>query len=297
MTIQAGTLWKNILRVTDKAIETGALQRIGTEHAFIEDGGMRFLVRMVTGLRRKDEARREQTKKSQPGKEVDPFLPPEQDLLVGDISDTHIAVLNKFNVVEHHLLIVTRAFVDQKMLLTLDDFEALRTCMVEYDGLAFYNGGREAGASQAHKHLQIVPLPLALTGPAIPLEPLLNGAPGEGIGIVPGLPFRHAFVRINFTTRDSVRENAQSMFDLYGELLRQCGVNQPHPAALVRQTAPYCFLATNDWMLVVPRTTEFFEDISLNSLAFAGSLFIKNEQQLARLKIVGPLNALKSVVS
>jgi ATP adenylyltransferase len=48
-------------------------------------------------------------------------------------------------------------------------------------------------------------------------------------------------------------------------------------------------------MLLIPRSREYFEDISLNSLAFAGSFFLRNEQQLEKLKSAGPLNALKSV--
>ena len=58
---------------------------------------------------------------------------------------------------------------------------------------------------------------------------------------------------------------------------------------------PYCLLVTRDWMLLVPRSREFFEDISLNSLAFAGSFFVRNEQQLDRLKSFGPMNALRRV--
>jgi ATP adenylyltransferase len=48
-------------------------------------------------------------------------------------------------------------------------------------------------------------------------------------------------------------------------------------------------------MLLVPRSKEHFEDISFNSLAFAGSLFVQDKQQLARLKTFGPMNALRSV--
>jgi ATP adenylyltransferase len=149
---------------------------------------MRFFVRMQTGLQRKDEARKKQDSASKAGKNANPFLPPEKNLTVGDISDTHIAVLNKFNVVEHHLLIVTRAFEDQDMLLTFADFEALWTCMTEYECLAFYNGGREAGASQPHKHLQMAPLPLAPEGPPCRWSRRRWSAP-KGVGTVPGLLF------------------------------------------------------------------------------------------------------------
>ena len=40
--------------------------------------------------------------------------------------------------------------------------EEMNAILAEFDGLGFYNGGETAGASQPHKHLQIVPLPLLL---------------------------------------------------------------------------------------------------------------------------------------
>jgi ATP adenylyltransferase len=48
-------------------------------------------------------------------------------------------------------------------------------------------------------------------------------------------------------------------------------------------------------MLLVPRSREHFEDISLNSLAYAGSLFVWDEKLLERLREHGPMNALRDV--
>jgi ATP adenylyltransferase len=48
-------------------------------------------------------------------------------------------------------------------------------------------------------------------------------------------------------------------------------------------------------MLLVPRSREHFEEISLNALAFAGSFFVRNEEQLGILKTAGPLKALAAV--
>ena len=115
---------------------------------------------------------------------VNPFLPYDADLWVTDISQTHICLLNKFNVIENHILVVTRVFEDQESLLTAEDFEAMWICMAEFDGLAFYNSGPIAGASQQHKHLQIVPLPLAPKGLMGPIEEALTSANyHKGVGI------------------------------------------------------------------------------------------------------------------
>lgn len=295
MTFQRGTLWQSIERTTEQALRTGALVPIPTNEAVIEDAGIRFFVRVLAGLRRKDEARREQEAAAAKGERPNPFLPPEKDLVVAGVSDTHLAILNKFNVVEHHLLIVTRDFEDQEMLLTLADFEALWLVLAEYDGLGFYNGGSEGGASQKHKHLQVVPLPLAATGPAVPVEPLLAAWTGRMPGTVPGYPFLHRFARLEPEIWRSPRDAALASFELYCAMLAGTGMNVPCGPGLTRQSRPYCLLVTREWMLLVPRTAEHFESISLNSLAYAGSFFVRDETELARLREAGPMQALRSV--
>jgi len=295
MILKKGTLWESIVRTTKHALKIGALLPVPTNHIFIDDVGMRFFVRVLAGLRRKDEARKRQEAESAAGINTNPFLEPEKELTVADISETHLAILNKFNVVEHHLLIITREFENQDMLLTQQDFEALWLCMAEYNGLAFYNGGREAGASQQHKHLQMVPLPLAPTGPAIPIEPLLAATPVRMLQTISGFPFLHAFIRLDQDLVNSPLDAAKTTFELYAAMLNSVGMHAPQADSLSPQSMPYCFLVTREWLLLVPRTKEFFEDISFNSLAFAGSLFVRNDQQLERLKTVGPMKALASV--
>jgi ATP adenylyltransferase len=169
--------------------------------------------------------------------------------------------------------------------------------MDEYDSLGFYNGGLEAGASQRHKHLQVVPLPLAPEGPAVPVEPLLSAAVVDenGFGTIPGFPFLHAFAIFDRDLLSSPVKAAENSHELYGEILRSLGMEAPGREGLTRQSLPYCLLVTRDWMLLVPRSREHFGEISLNSLAFAGSLFVIKEEQLAHLRSLGPMKALASV--
>jgi sulfate adenylyltransferase (ADP) / ATP adenylyltransferase len=295
-TLEKGMLWPLMLKTEEHAIGTGALRSYPTEQAFIDEGGVRFFVRVMAALRQKARARQRQEADTGAGKPANPFLPPEKDLTVGHVTDTHIAVLNKFNVVNHHLLIVTRNFEDQATLLTLADFEALWLCMAEYDSLGFYNGGREAGASQEHKHLQVVPLPLIPGGSRTPIEPLfpVSALPSELVS-VPSFLFRHAFVRLRHGIEERPREASLDTFDLYTAMLSRLGMTAPGDPLRTRQSMPYCLVITRRWMLLVPRSREHFEEISLNSLAFAGSFFVWNDQQLGRLKAVGPLKALAAV--
>jgi ATP adenylyltransferase len=295
--LKKGTLWQDIVRATQQALDIGALLPIPTDHEFVEASGMRFFVRILSSLQRKDEARQKgQDEYFASGRAENPFLPYDKDLFVADISGTHVALLNKFNVVEYHLLIVTRYFEDQETLLTLRDFEALWACMAEYNGLGFYNGGEAAGASQSHKHLQMVPLPLAPEGPEVPIEPLIAGVRFEdGLGIIPGFPFLHVFAWLEHDIVFSPLDAARRIFEIYAAMLSRVGLGPPSANVIKIQSAPYCLLMTRQWMLLVPRSREFFDSISINSLSFAGSFFVRNKEQMDLLKKQSPMMVLKSV--
>jgi ATP adenylyltransferase len=297
MVLKAGTLWESIVRTTEQALHAGAIIPIPTEYEFIEEEGIRFIIRVASTLQRKDEEKtRQKNKESVTGAAASPFLPYEKALFVSPVSDTHIALLNKFNVMEHHLLIVTRQFEEQEALLTFEDFKALWTCMAEYNSIGFYNGGEAAGASQRHKHIQVVPFPLSPEGPDVPIEPLFTEIRCKNtLGIIPQLPFRHAFARIKDTYTATPSDAARIIFDLYASMLVRSGFHSPPFKGVKLQTAPYCLLVTRQWMLFVPRSKECFGNISINALGFAGSLFVRTRKQADLLRKAGPLEALKDV--
>ncbi|AFY34594.1 ATP adenylyltransferase [Calothrix sp. PCC 7507] len=279
--LKPGTLWTSVKNQTAHALECGALLSIPTEFEFVEQDGVNFLVRILSNLERKKTAKKKQDK------EFNPFLPYEEDLFVADISDTHVCILNKFNVVDYHLLIITRAFEEQQSLLTLEDFAAMWACLADYDGLVFYNSGKIAGASQRHKHLQIVPLPLAPSGTQIPISPLLSSAKFPQVrATIPGLPFLHAFASLDSGCMQPPFTAAAATLEQYQTLLQ---------ALDLQASDPYNLLVTREWMLIVPRSHEKFESISVNSLGFAGALLVRNQTEMQILKEQGPMNILKSV--
>lgn len=274
-----------------EARQTGALQSIATELSCIDDGGIRFLVRVLASLKQKEreaQARADGTGRGQAG--ANPFLPHDPRLFVADLTPTHFCLLNKFNVVDSHLLLVTRAFEDQERLLTPADLDAIAVALGEIDGLGFFNGGTAAGASQPHKHLQLVPLPLAGEGgdPALPIEPLLapvlaRAEPGAP-AIVPGLPFRHAVLGLDgWGARDLDRG--------YRRLLAATGLAAADAAGRpdARPAMAYNLLLTRRWMLMVPRRREQVDGIGVNALAYAGSLFVRDEARMATVMRTGPL--------
>jgi ATP adenylyltransferase/5',5'''-P-1,P-4-tetraphosphate phosphorylase II len=58
-----------------------------------------------------------------------PFLPYEEELWVQHLSDSHTLLLNKFNVVPHHVLVVTRQYESQQDALNSRDLAATQQVM------------------------------------------------------------------------------------------------------------------------------------------------------------------------
>jgi len=290
--LRPGTLRGALLERSRHALACGAMQSIETVEETVPDQGVDFIVRRVSSLARKHE----DAQRRSAGAPANPFLPHEPDLFVAEVSDTHFALLNKFNVIEGHLLVVTRGFVHQETLLDAGDFAALAACMAEYDSLGFYNGGAAAGASQPHKHLQLVPLPIAKTGPPLPMEALLAPLHGRtGIARIPGLEFSHAFAWLEPARFQGEADAAPRLHALYLELLAAVGLESVRVHGEVRQSAPYNLLLTRRWMLLAPRSKEHFGPISINALGYAGSLFVRDEEQMDLVRRAGPMAVLRGV--
>lgn len=286
---------------TRAALASGVLQPIGTDETALEDADVRFVIRSVSSLVRKRDAGAALPKD---GARANPFQPPEPDLTVGEISPTHVAVLNKYPVVERHLLVVTREFADQETLLDHADFAAFVACLRGVDWLGFYNGGREAGASQAHKHLQLVPLPLAAGPWGVPMEALFDSWAGKGRAArLLRLPFANAFAPLDASIFEEGGAGSVRLLETYEALLEASGLrdeaandgfgdaaNEPQ-----RQAGPYNLLLTRRWMLLVPRSREKHGTISVNALGFAGSLFVRDDAEMRALREAGPMSVLRSV--
>jgi sulfate adenylyltransferase (ADP) / ATP adenylyltransferase len=289
-------LWPLTRDRTRSALDCGALQSIPTHYEWLESGGIQFLVRVVDNIQRRVDARREQTKK---GPDFNPFLPYEPELFVCDLSPSHVCLLNKFNVVEHHLLIITRQFESQESLLTRSDFAALWSVLREIDGLAFYNGGAVAGASQPHKHLQVVPLPFLPDDPQpharLPIAPLIKAALAQGLRQVPSLPFVHAIAPLNLAQRTDPTAATAQLQMAYHQALQACSLAIGDGITATPASGAYNLLATRDWLFLVPRSRDSWGKIGVNSLGFAGALLVKNATQLAHLKTQRPIDILAQV--
>jgi len=270
-------------KVAASAHASGALVPIDTDYCAITDNHIEFVIRIARNLDRRKQAA---TIKS-PTPSQNPFLPYDQALWVSNIGEHHAVLLNKSNVIDSHLLIVTRQYEHQDRLLTPQDLSAVAELITTHGGLGFYNGGAMAGASQHHKHLQWIP-GVELHGEiCVPMEPHLEKGNAGAIGIATS-PFPAA---IAYIAPD--RPLAQQYIESYRALTLRLGIDNGGEQA----ARPYNLLLTKSHLWIVPRVAECFESISLNAMAFAGSLFVKNTEQLDLLKNAGALAALRSTSS
>jgi sulfate adenylyltransferase (ADP) / ATP adenylyltransferase len=309
-----GTLLEAAVRQSERARQSRALEACATTEWTVADGGVSFVVSRAERYPGKSQDNQSQDNQSQadppqdseapcPSADPDsnPFIGYDDDLFVADVSATHVCLLNKFPVMANHLLIVTRTPESQENVLNLEDFEALFIGLAGLGGLGFlgfYNGGRVAGASQPHKHLQLVPLPIGRDGPALPMEPLIAAArAGCLVDAMPGVPFRHAFAWLDPDLKERPLAAAAAAHDVY---LGMLDALFPSPAEAPwkrgeRQPAPYNLLVTQRWILLVPRAADEFASIPVNALGYAGSFFIWSDEQWDALRAHGPMTVLAAV--
>lgn len=251
------TLLEEARAATARARADGSLVPLESTCRVHRDGEVDFQVRRISRFVDKPLGTRAD----------DPFRPPYPDaLFVRDWPPAHALLLNKFPVLDDHLLLVTRDWADQEEPPGPSDLEALREALAALDGLAFYNGGRAAGASQPHRHLQLV----AREGlGAVPLEPLLHDAVARGLDRAPELRFRHALLP-ELPTAEALRAHLVAL---------------GRPAV---NPGPHTLLAARGWALVVPRSAAKVGGMPVNSLAYAGYLAVKDDAGEAWLARHGP---------
>jgi len=238
------------------ALEAGALAPLETEAVTIEDGSIKFIVRLTRSLANKPV----QLDPASTGtKQQDPFAPPYNAAMhVGDVTPTHTAILNKYYVQPNHFILATKAFVHQTQPLDRADFAAIWTVLRELPFLAFFNCGDQSGASQPHKHIQLVPESMGPESAQLPVEHLFiqhQHQPGQ-LFTIPSFPFAHGCVGFPLA---SVADET-TMLAGYSLLMNSLGLfPQPTEQPVdLQQPVPnhksYNVLLTRRWIMVVPRS-------------------------------------------
>ena len=280
--------WTSALSRSSQALDQGALIPLTTSRLQCPGMGCeRFELRQLNA---------QLPRHHQPeGPKPNPFSPWEQELEIESIGTNHVLILNKYPVQTGHMLLITRQWAPQVHWLTDDDWSALVQVDRDTSGLWFFNSGPKAGASQPHRHLQ-----------------LLRRQHGEQV-----CP-RESWFRNLLHDRTSGRSD-----DSQDPLIASCAVaSRPHGITLKQEAhalhalyrslamtldlgdikteqpplAPYNVLLTPEWMAVIRRKQERASGFSLNALAFAGYLLATQNSDLDWLKRNGGERLLQEVV-
>lgn len=96
-------------------------------------------------------------------KPFNPFENPLPSMTISQLGPGHVLVLNKFAIVPEHFILATKAVKPQTHLLDKDDIAATHACIQAYheakqELFAFFNSGPHSGASQPHRHVQLLPM-------------------------------------------------------------------------------------------------------------------------------------------
>jgi ATP adenylyltransferase len=257
-------LWQKMSKVTHDAKISGHLKTIDSKIEIISCEGVDFVIRFAAQLSTKIPKKAGEPNRSKP------FLSPEPELFVQALGEAHNLILNKFNILPIHGLITTKNWVSQTDQLSLSDFAALELAFNEVDGFIFYNGGQQAGASQDHRHFQLVPKDLGAG--KLPIESAIERLQGDHSLSI--FPFNHRYYALP-------NWQAETLYDAWQKM--------------EYSWQPYNLLITRDWMIVVPRSCESLGSISINSLGYAGALLAKSETELEFIRRQGPMAVLNQV--
>ncbi|EGO00110.1 hypothetical protein SERLA73DRAFT_122199 [Serpula lacrymans var. lacrymans S7.3] len=304
----------------DTALSSGDLLFFpSTAHTHKEDG-IEFEIRVCPALQKKptnpaptvDTGIALANHPSEEVRKLDPFAPPYvPNILLGTLQDEnndadYVVLLNKYSVVPHHFVMVTKEFRAQTSPLMPPDLVqayllllAARKANKRY--MAFYNCGKNSGASQPHKHLQFIPVDDG--GP--PIERLARKAKLEVSGrpfSISSLPYANHVFRFPVPLSDSSPDQLEELiFPPFLSLLDLVISTVRHDPTYPSGTPSYNVILTLEHMHLIPRRLEFHTipeigmEVSVNSLGFAGMLLVKGDEELEAVKKEGVSRILKGV--
>ena len=224
-------------------------------------------------------------KKNSYGPNQNPFNPWEKILEVDKIGTNHQLILNKYPVQKGHILLITNTWRPQDGWLDINDWIAIQMVNEDTSGLWFFNSSPIAGASQPHRHFQ-----------------LLRRDHGEII-----CPREKWFLDLeNNNDQDSklkknavvskfnFLDNSINIYNLYLELSKKIGLGNPIDDEKPR--FPHNILITNNWIAIIKRKYDHVHGFSVNGLGFAGYLLVTEKSNINYLKKYGPEKLLENFV-
>ena len=216
-----------------------------------------------------------------------PFQPWNKDLEVASIEDSHILLLNKYPVQIGHMLLITKNWAPQNGWLTIKDWKSISLVNRDTTGLWFFNSCPEAGASQPHRHFQLLRRSAdeKFCPRDIWFENFLNKKLTNDTKLT-----KSAYI----VDIDISKCNAEYLNNKY--LFACLNANIGNPTKDKVPLSPYNILLCNKWMIVIRRSRDCINGFSVNALGFAGYLLATEHSDIHWLDNNGPEYLLENVV-
>ena len=220
------------------------------------------------------------------GPKRNPFDPWDYKLEIQPIIDKHILILNKYPVQIGHMLLITNSWKAQNEFLDFADFEAIVKVDNDTTGLWFFNSSKEAGASQPHRHFQL--LPRHYNEKICPRYKwfcsLLNNRKSNTSLISHCISIKARYEK----------NDAHNLYDSYKLMVNEMKLGDIYNTK--KPLKPYNLLITSEWMALITRATDKSNGFSINALGFAGYFLGTKESNINNLIRFGPENILKNVI-
>ena len=219
------------------------------------------------------------------GPKVNPFNPWEKDLEIEKIGNNHQLILNKYPVQLGHILLITNDWKPQIGWLDIDDWLALKTVNNDTSGLWFFNSGPLSGASQPHRHLQL--LRRSSQEIICPREKWI-------LGIIEKPLKNKVYEKKIKVKKFNLSNNAESLYKTYLEIANHIGLGDPINNEI--PLFPYNLLITNNWIAIIRRSKDYKLGFNINALGFAGYILITDNSNLLYLEKNGAEKLLENFI-
>ena len=219
------------------------------------------------------------------GPTINPFSPWEKILEIEKIGETHQLILNKYPVQKGHILLITNTWKPQNGWLDINDWIAIQNVNKDTSGLWFFNSSPIAGASQPHRHFQL--LRRSKDESSCPREKWF-------LNLKVNKNENSKLMQSTIVSKFNFLESSSNIYNLYLKLSNKLGLGDPNNDEKPRK--PHNILITNNWIAIIKRNKDNLHGFSINALGFAGYLLVTDKSNIDYLVKFGPEKLLENFV-
>jgi len=278
--VKSESIWSKALEISREAVNCGAVIPLNTKKYISSEDSCDFELRFL--------------KSSIPlylreyGPKVNPFIPWDPRLEIKSIKDKHTLILNKYPVQIGHMLLITNNWKPQNGWLSEDDFNAIQNVDNDTTGLWFFNSSKEAGASQPHRHFQL--LPRNSNEVVCPRYEWFCSLLNKKIECKSAISHCISIKERN-KNKDLI---SNDLFNSYKSMVDDMNLGDMN--IISKPLKPYNLLITSKWIALITRKTDKSNGFNINALGFAGYFLGTRVSDIDSLIKYGPEKILKNVI-